>query len=372
MNFKRTLIATALLGAIGASAYAEDSAITIYGRADAAIGQDVGSAVTGLRQGKGSLLGFKGNENLGSGYYVGWDLQSTVNLPNGAAGLIGNGTTNTPNQTLLFDADTIVKIGNDYGWIDAGRRLTPAWKVSINGDPWETYGGYVTHNNNGLHANHLFTSARFQSAISANYSHDGWFASAMFAQDGKTVSFATPPVGLGPTVVVPATVNGVANTNGLLEMTGKRPESFSAGYNKGPLYAGLGYEKTPYNSSMVTGTVNYDFGFVLLRAGVETGSHKRVVDNVEDVKATNYIIGATVPYGNGQLMFSYDALNTKVLNASGSGMSSYNVYPWTSRKLGAGYQYFMSKRTWLYVDIAHDTKATVRATGWDMGIVHHF
>jgi len=364
MKLKQILITTSVLGLLCNSAMADDSSITIYGRADAAAGRDAGSNVTGLRQGKGSLFGIKGNEDLGDGNLVFFDLQSTVFLQNGSVGVTGNGTSTLPNQNLLFDSDSILGIGNRYGWIDAGRKLTPAWVLSINADPWETY-SYVTRNNAGLHANHLFTSARMSNAISANYKYDGWFASAMFGQAEANVAFANPPTGFAGT--------GVAvNAAGFLPMTGQRPESFAVGYDKGPLYFGVGYEQTPYNSSMVDATIKYNFDSVLLRAGIETGSHKNDQTGVEDVKATNAIIGATIPYGQGQLMFSYDVLTTKVLSANGSGLVTYNAYPWQSRKLGAGYQYFLSKRTFAYVDVVHDSKALIGQTGWDVGICHHF
>lgn len=367
MKLKQTLLVAAALAPLTLTSsytFADTSNITIYGRADAAVGRDVGTNVLGVRQGKGSLFGIKGQEDLGDGDRVFFDLQSTVFLQNGGAGVTGNGTSTLPNTNLLFDSDSIVGIGNKYGWIDAGRKLTPAWVLSINADPWETY-SYVTRNNAGLHGNHLFTSARMSNAISANFRLDGWFANAMFGQAEANVAFANPPTGFAGT--------GVAvNAAGFLPMTGQRPESYSIGYDKGPLYFGVGYEQTPYNSSMVDGTIKYDFGTVLLRAGVQAGSHKNDLTKVEDVKSVNAIVGATIPYRNGQLMFSYDVLTTKALSANGAGLVSYNVYPWQSRKLGAGYQYFLSKRSFLYVDVAYDSKAVIGPTGWDFGICHHF
>lgn len=367
MKLKQKLFATtafAPMALAGADCCADSSQVTIYGRADAAAGRDVGSQVLGLRQGKGSLFGIRGQEDLGDGDRVFFDLQSTVFLQNGAAGVAGNGTSTLPNTKLLFDSDAIVGIGNQYGWIDAGRKLTPAWVLSINADPWETY-SYVTRNNAGLHGNHLFTSARMSNAVSVNVRLDGWFANAMFGQADASVAFANPPTGFAGT--------GVAvNAAGFLPMSGQRPESYSVGYDRGPLYFGAGYEQTPYNSSMFDATVKYDFGTLLLRAGMQAGSHKNDLSGVIDVKSVNAIVGVTIPYRNGQLMLSYDRLNTRVLGAGGTGLVSYAAYPWQSRKLGAGYQYFLSKRSFLYADLAYDSSAAVGPGGWDIGICHHF
>lgn len=55
------------------------SSLTIYGRADASIGREIdGNGQFREGQGEESLLGFKGQEDLGGGHSVVFDLQFSM------------------------------------------------------------------------------------------------------------------------------------------------------------------------------------------------------------------------------------------------------------------------------------------------------
>lgn len=349
------IIKTSILLAFAAvtGVTAAQSSVTIYGRADAALGRELNSGIFREGQGEGSLLGFKGKEDLGDGLNAFFDLQSSITLNNG----VQTGGVGVNGPAGFFDSKSIVGIGNKYGYIDAGRKLTPAWVVSINADPFGTY-SYVTRNNAGLHANHLFTSARMQNAVSVNWTQSGYFASVQAGQNDRAAVWAQLPVITAPTVAP-------------ITLTGQRPLSMAGGYNQGPVYLAIGYEKSPYNTSFVGVTGTYDFGMAKVALGIESGAHTRAGDNVKDVKSTNAILGLTMPMGPGILLASYDVLNTKVLNAGG-GYNSYTTYPWISRKWGAGYQYYLSKTSFLYTDVVYDKQAPAGRLGYDLGISHHF
>ncbi|WP_194270685.1 porin [Glaciimonas soli] len=332
---------------------AAQSSVTIYGRADAALGREVDSNIFREGQGEGSLFGIKGTEDLGNSLKTFFDFQASITLNNG----VQTGGVGVNGPAGLFDSKSIVGIGNQYGYIDAGRKLTPAWVVSIMADPFGTY-SYVTRNNAGLHANHLFTSARMQNAVSLNWTQSGYFASLQAGDDTRTAVWAQLPVLIAPTVSP-------------ILLTGQRPLSMATGYNQGPTYLAIGYEKSPYNTSFVGVTGVYDFGVAKVSLGVESGWHRRVQDDVKDVKATNGILGLTIPMGPGLILASYDVLNTKILNANG-GYDSYKTYPWISRKWGAGYQYYLSKYSFLYTDVVYDKEAPLGRFGYDLGISHHF
>ncbi|MDE1179333.1 porin [Paraburkholderia sp.] len=343
----------ACLGAPMSFAMAQSS-LTLYGRADASIGREINSnGQIREGQGEGSLLGFKGNENLGGGYSVFFDLQSSITLQNG----VQTGGTGVNGAAGFFDSKSIIGVANQYGSIDFGRKLTPAWVVFIMGDPFGTY-QYVSRNNAGLHGNHLFSSARNQNAGSVNLNLNGFFASVQIAQSDPKVVWATPP-----TIQTPLVKS--------IGVTGALPVSAAVGYSQGPLYVGFGYEATAYSTKAVGATAIYDWGVVKASIGVQAGGYTAPGTDKMQVKAINTLAALYVPFGAGTWLLSYDVLNTKVLNTAGN-YDSYTTYPWISRKLGAGYQYHLSKATFLYADLVYDKRAPSGRAGWDVGLTHHF
>lgn len=330
------------------------SSLTLYGRADASVGREINSNGQFREgQGEGSLLGFKGKEDLGGGYSVFFDLQSSITLQNG----IQTGGTGVNGPAGFFDSKSIVGVQNEYGSIDAGRKLTPAWVVFLMGDPWGTY-SYVSRNNAGLHANHLFSSARNQNAGSVNLNYNGFFASVQVAQSDPKVVWATPPV------IQTALVKNIT-------VTGSLPVSAAAGYSRGPVYFGVGYEATAYSTKAVGATAIYDWGIVKASIGVQAGGYTAPGTDRMEVRAINTLVGLYVPMGTGTWLASYDMLNTQALNIAGH-YDSYTTYPWISRKLGLGYQYYLSKATFLYADLVYDRRAPSGRAGWDIGLSHHF
>ncbi|HVL46091.1 MAG TPA: porin [Acidovorax sp.] len=357
----KTLIAGAALLAVAGSAQAQSN-VTLFGRADASVGKLIGNSQTGMYQGKGSLLGLKGEEDLGGGNYAFFQLYSDIFLQNGTT-LNGDGQSG---RAGFWGSRSIVGWRNKELLIDFGRKLTPAWTVGLQADPWGTY-SYVAVNTTGLFGAGLFSSARNQNAASVNWNSDGFFAGLQVAEaDPKKV--VTRGGGPNPVPNMPSIV-----------ADGTRPLSIGAGYNKGPVYVGLGYERTGYGTTALMFSGTYDFSAVKLWVGLGSGSHTNA-SGEKDLKGTNMLIGATVPMGIGELRTSFSALSTKARNASGGydvlkvarDGQMVDAYPNNSRKFGLGYFYPLSKRTEVFVNYARDQKAYKEKNGFDMGLTHHF
>lgn len=357
---KLSLAGAALLVCAGAAQ--AQSSVTLFGRADASVGKQIGSNRTGMYQGKGSLLGLKGEEDLGGGNYAFFQLYSDVFLQNGTT-LSGDGQYG---RAGFWGSRSIVGIRNQEFLLDFGRKLTPAWTVALQADPFGTY-SYVSVNTTGLFAAGLFSSARNQNAGSLNWNSNGFFAGVQVAE-GDPNKVVTR--GGGPTPV-PNMPSIVAD--------GTKPVSIGAGYNKGPVYVGLGYERTGYGTTALMFSGTYNFDVAKLWVGLGSGSHKTSA-GITDLKGTNMLIGASAPLGTGELRTSFDVLTTKARNASGGydvmkvnrNGQMVDAYPNNLRKFGMGYYYPLSKRTELFVNYTRDQKAYGDKNGFDVGMTHHF
>jgi predicted porin len=77
-----------------------------------------------------------------------------------------------------------------------------------------------------------------------------------------------------------------------------------------------------------------------------------------DITAKGYVFGLNVPVGAGAFKAAYGT--QKVGDTT------------TVQKVGLGYHYSLSKRTLIYTDVGHDSKASTAKTGYDLGIRHTF
>ncbi|MCW7536956.1 porin [Aquabacterium sp. A7-Y] len=156
------------------------------------------------------------------------------------------------------------------------------------------------------------------------------------------------------------------------ERRGERPTgggrhwSVAAAYRKGPWYIGVGHEdpegRTDRFSSIV---VTRDLKSVKLNFGFSAGR-----DNAGTATAPapkhyrGWLVGGTARLGTGDLRFGY-------------GSSSFDGHHYGD-KLGLGYRYHLSRRTYLYSDVAYSRKQLgqsfdgSRRTGFDLGLATLF
>jgi predicted porin len=116
-------VTTSLLALACCTAQAQ-SAVTVYGVADAGLvierGGDGATTKVGSGLASGSRLGFKGTEDLGNGLSAGFVLESGVSIDSGASGQGG----------LTFGRQSYVSLSSrTLGSISAGRQYSPYYKV---------------------------------------------------------------------------------------------------------------------------------------------------------------------------------------------------------------------------------------------------
>jgi predicted porin len=346
---KKSLLALAVLGAFAGAASAQSS-VTIYGVVDMGISKGNGGTAPSqganstskawqVKQARGSRLGFRGNEDLGGGLSAQFLIEHRFTPDTGT--VTPGTTTTTPN---FWDGGSYVQLTHAAaGSVYLGRWYTPAFWIALKTDPfgWDSVGqvgskawaGFLTPTANG---------GGVRTANTVGYKTPNW--------GGFTANAA---VGLG-------------------EGSAPRDTGVNAEFTSGPIYAGVGYEKIGAGTyTYPTGVVNtvadgnslinvgfaYNFGFI--RPIVYLARSKTGVGSVNTNKF--WEVALTAPIGPGVLKAQYYDLDPQGATNS-------------ENKFSIGYDYFLSKRTRVYVDYATAKKegAFTNNNAFDLGIRHDF
>ncbi|WP_395700776.1 porin [Aquabacterium sp.] len=327
MRFTRTHIAMALAlqaGLVGAAS--AQSTVIIYGFVDMGIsksnnGTTPGSSLPGrgpanvwsVQQGNASRIGFTGKEDLGDGSYARFQIEHRFNPDTGAAA-----------SSAFWAGRSVVALGGTrYGEIYLGREYSPAFWVALNADP--TLWSYVSM----LGA--AYTWGNWNGAAPSDASSIRW---------SNMVGYKTPTFG---------GLNAEVST-GLGENQRKNSKSANVQYREGAIWAGFGYDGLDSNNRLLMGAGSYDFGSVKL-----LGSYTNVKGGLNgDAKAWTTSVIVPTSFGRAYAQFGS-------LDPTGSNNNS--------KMFGAGAEYNLSKRTFLYANLGTAAKQTfTRTTTFDLGI----
>ncbi|WOB09282.1 porin [Piscinibacter gummiphilus] len=355
---KKSLLALALLGAYAAGAYAQSS-VTIYGIIDESVAKGNGGtagsggvAALGTSKawqvrdgGPGSRLGFRGNEDLGGGLSAQFLIEHRFSPDTGNT---NPGTQPAASNTFWFGGSYVQLTSSMVGSVYLGRWYSPAFWVSLKTDPFG-YGGI----------------AQVGALTFANYTNPS--AVGLGARTTNTVGYKTPNWGgLTANVAVGLGEGGTAGRD-----TGVNIE-----FTSGPIYAGLAYDKinsgTPTFSatsgavdgnSLIVAGFAYNFGFI--RPMISYATSETRTGSVVDTDALSF--GLTAPAGPGLIKAQYTMRNTDAAPLAGVPVDV------KLKKLGIGYDYFLSKRTKVYADYTaiRETNLT-NHSAFALGVRHDF
>lgn len=267
-----------------------------------------------------SYLMFSGKEDLGGGLYAGFSLASFLQL--------NSGNSSTP----FWARQSVVKLGGGFGEVYLGRALTPAALMVLFADPW------------------------YWDASAAQV---GWqiqqanYTSTAFVRTDNTIGYTSPNFN-GLTLSLAASLGNNTKSNDV---------GFSLNYNKGPIWLGAAYDRSngffnsPTRDHMAVVAGGYDFGVV--RPLFSATSSK-----VNGVNYKAYSLALTAPVGNGLIKAAYAHLNdVDTATAAREALG----------KVALGYQYNLSKRTNLFVNVSQakaQTRTATRTT--EFGVEHNF
>jgi predicted porin len=350
---KKSLMALALFGAFAGVAHAQTE-VQIYGNVDAGFIKRSGST---LQIGKraANTLGFKGNEDLGNGLKALFQLEIRYEPDTGT---VENG--NRP----LFQGESRVGLAGDFGMVRIGRGR-PAFQESIAAfDPWHglpTPAGFYTdltvagYNSDPLGAP-VGSNNRWSNAI--------WYNSNPFSGFQVNATFATKEAAGGPAVIGTGTAalpQYPANSE-----ASAHPFSVSGTYNNGPIGAIVAYERNAIESKVwsVGGSLAPmpDLRVMATYTKQDQG-HTRLFNP----KTKAWVLGATYAMGPGKVLAGYGQKHP-------DGAAK-------TKQLSLGYEYSLSKRTYVYVDASRKKDITTAAgtlaipstvNHYDIGLNHSF
>ena len=362
---KKTLIAVAALSAMAASAMAAN--VTLYGKIDQGFqvqskkvdGKDRATTWKGVSGiSSGSRWGLKGTEEIADGYTVGFVLES------GFDGMDGSGNN-------AFNRDAFLTLNTPFGMLTVGRtgKLSDGNTGDIiagQASPFGTSYKLAASTNTtfvGFNNDRTDRALRYVSPKFAGFQVHAEYANMTYSEDKYVKqSVKLTEAGSAQDVWMKQSVSKVGDT----ASTKKRYGGIGVSYANGPFYAAVTAETIRLPASDAAKdpqaygfAANYDFGVAKVFAGYQYAKESA---KWGDLNAGT--LGVSAPVAGGTVMASV---------AYAKGDDSHSL---TSGALG--YKYSLSKRTYLYTDVAYaqekaaTTKEKTKTTEFNVGICHNF
>jgi predicted porin len=358
---KKSLMALALFGAFATVAQAQ-TAVQIYGNVDAGVIKRSGQTLA-IGKRAANTLGFKGTEDLGNGLKALFQLEIRFEPDTGTV---------ESNNRPLFQGESRVGLAGDFGMVRIGRGR-PAYQETVGAyDPWHalpsqagfytdlTVAGYtsspldVSSPANSASPNNRWSNAFwYNTPVFSGFQFNGTVATKEGISGGNAIQ-GTRPTSTPQVFQYPSGAEGSVN-----------PYSLTGTYNNGPVSAMIGYERNLIETKVWT------LGGSLMATPelklMATYSHQ----NQDHTRLTNaktkaWVLGANYTMGPGKILAGY-----------GQKHPDGQV---KTKQLSLGYEYSLSKRTYLYVDASRkkdETKNFVvsnpeNINHYDVGLNHAF
>ncbi len=344
---KKSLLALLALSAFAGAASAQ---VVIFGKLDQAVGKTIGSANKEVLDTAGSRIAFRGAEDLGGGLTALFALEHRLSPDTGSLG--GSVAPVAVSGARFWEGFSWVGLRSaTLGTVTLGRQYTSSFlTVQSIVDPFagETI---AKLRDIGMATTPSYPAFRIQAGIPAAVPAATAAAIAAARENpGKvrtenSVKYVNTfgPVSVSGDIAEKAT--GGVETN--------RPYSVSATFAGGPLWAGISYENPEGRyDNLVNVGASYKFGMIKLSGGIANGKRN------DDKKVKGLLLGANITVGTGDIKVGYATLKSDTTEVN--------------KRVGLGYHHNLSKRTKLFVDVAHDSRAATEKSGYDLGIQHAF
>ena len=329
---KKGLFVLAAAGAFAGTAQAQ-SQVTVYGKMDIGLISQSGQSLA-LGRGDNNALGFRGREDLGGGIAAVFAIETRFQPDTGTT------ETNIAGTSVgrpLFQGQTRVGLTGPFGTIRLGRGMTAVQENFIY-DPFETQ-----------------TVAQLAVSQMAFYSSDPLTVGGSGNRFGNAVFYNSPVLGGFQVNVTVATKEAVGVA---VDGLSSHPFSLAATYKSGPISGMLGYERNAAETKFSIIGASYQVGPAKLMATYSQQDQSATLATNSKTKAWG--LGADIAVGAGKVKVGYDQSTQDGSKAIQKG--------------GLGYWHYLSKRTYLYTDLARtktgDTGVSVN--GFDFGIHHSF
>ena len=357
---KKSLVALALFGAFAATAQAQSS-VQIYGTIDAGLGKLTGET-TKVTKRDNNKLGFKGTEDLGNGLKAIFQLEIRYESDTG---------TLESNSRPLFQGQSRVGLQGNFGTVRLGRGLTAFQESSTAFEPWSgmpTPAGFQTD----------ITVAGYTSdPLSADGNSRNRFSNAVFYNSPVISGFqfnatvAAKEANNNAVVPARAPINAFTFASGNYAVAANvapasNPYSMSATYTNEQFAAMAAYERNGLQAKLwsVAASFNPSKELKLMASYQHQDDGNFKIINT-DTKA--WLIGANYDVGPGKIRAGYG-------QKTPDGVVK-------TKQASLGYDYNLSKRTYLYADISNKKAAVANSINYNvaksvnyigLGVHHNF
>jgi len=348
---KKSLLAVALLGACAGAAHAQTS-VQVYGNVDAGVVKRSGENVS-IGKRAANTLGIRGTEDLGNGFKALFHLEMRYE-PDTGSSEIGPGG----NQRQLFQGQSRVGLQGGFGMLRLGRGLTPFHETIGNFEPFHaipTAGGFYTDLSVAGYSSQPLDPV---GSSGNRWSNAIWYNSPVVNGFQLNTAIATKENNGGVAVIGRGSAGAPQYPAGA--EASANPFSVSATYNNGPAALMAAYERNAIESKVWSVGAAVQATPELKLMGTFTRldeDHTRVFNN----DTSSWVLGANYALGPGKFLAGYGQKDTDGLEKV--------------RQLSLGYEYSLSKRTYLYID-ASRKKGLPTSPGtvnqYDIGINHSF
>jgi predicted porin len=344
---KKSLLALAALGVFAGSAHAQSS-VTLYGIIDAGFlysnnsaGQKLYSMNSGNLQ--GSRWGLRGTEDLGGGLKAIFVLENGFNVFNGRLGQGGG----------EFGRQAYVGLGStQFGTVTLGRQYdsvvdyTGAFEV---GSQWASYfGAHPGDFDNLNNTNRVNNAVKYTSANYAGFTFGGLYSLGGNAGQFNRhqiwsvgVGYAQGPLQLG------AGYLNVKDPN--FSFFGNNPSSSATASNMtgSRVYSGYASAKT---EQVISAGGAYTFGAATVGATYSNTQFKDVGTEAGTGLNTAGYTGGTGKFHNAEINFKYQLTPALLLGVAYDYTKGYGLGDAKYHQAMLGADYFLSKRTDVYID----------------------
>ncbi|MBI5781290.1 MAG: porin [Rhodocyclales bacterium] len=323
---QKKLIALAVAGLVSAPVLAQSN-IQIYGIADAYMqyGDFMGDDTMGVGSGglMGSRLGFRGEEDLGSGLKAVFLLEQGFNIDNGQSTAI-SGADRGQSGDDVFTRQAYVGLKGNFGQVALGRQYAPGY---FTGEYDALLNAYVSP---------MSLLSSFTGLTITPNSAARWNNSVTYNGTFQSVSLAgIYSAGNQETDVKNGTDNNDDDKYGV-----------SLKYDNGPLKIGGIYQGVKFNDGQDDETqqewlvgASYNFGMATLAGSYQQG---RDVAGVNGLDVDLWQVGVIVPVGAGNIHVAYAQADVDKV----TGVLSNDVKP---KSFTVAYTHALSKRTTGYL-----------------------
>lgn len=373
---KKTLAAVAVLGAFAGSALAAD--VTLYGVIDTGLNwtqtKSTGYSATdkfsmASGQDSGARWGLRGTEDLGNGYKVGFNLESSFKGDDGSM------------ENRLFHREALLYVQSDFGELSMGR----TGALDAGTGRYGLMAGNATAMGTGMDT--VGKSTKVLLGTGDRMDNTITYKTPTFA--GIT-GFAQASLKMNSSVAETTYPEGSSDA--------QRYYALGATYSADGLNAGLVFSTSDYsridvnknaknddNGYVVSGFVNYDFGMIKPMLAAQYWDSGLVSEwkkanggdvtsySLSNTKGYGVVVGATAPVLGGLLKVTggwndYESIEQTV-DVDGNN--------WM---FGVGYEYSLSKRTMVYTAAGY-TEEKFKTAGETyknktsevmLGLVHKF